>query len=427
MLHHFKVLSAVALLIGAVTADAVNSAANFGVSKSQFGNDKLRGVNLGGWLVLEPWITPSLFEQFVSRPKEQQAADEWTFCEKLGRQEAERQLHAHWDNWVTEKDFRDLAAAGINSVRIPIGYWAVDVAQDEPWVQGHLPYMTKAIGWAAKYKMKVIIDLHGAPGSQNGFDNSGKRGDIGWQSKQSNIDRTLHVLGTLTNMYNEQKYPNVIAVELVNEPLRWKLDMGKIEDFYRKGVPVVQQNNPNRYAVIQDAFRTLGEWEEFLTPYKNTKLIMDFHSYQVFNDEHIEMSDEQHLDDICKLKKEVARSQTFVDTFTGEWSLARTDCAKWLNGFLVGARWDGTYLRGPVHPGATCKNDSDIRYFTKEYRQWLKRYAEIQMDAFEAGSGWFFWNFKTEREPQWSYLEGVKQGWIPKDPSKRTYSCEKRW
>ena len=27
-----------------------------------FGNEKIRGVNLGGWFVLEPWITPSIFE-----------------------------------------------------------------------------------------------------------------------------------------------------------------------------------------------------------------------------------------------------------------------------------------------------------------------------------------------------------------------------
>lgn len=26
------------------------------------GNDKVRGVNLGGWLVIEGWIKPSLFE-----------------------------------------------------------------------------------------------------------------------------------------------------------------------------------------------------------------------------------------------------------------------------------------------------------------------------------------------------------------------------
>ena len=30
--------------------------------KFGFGQDKVRGVNLGGWFVLEPWITPSIFE-----------------------------------------------------------------------------------------------------------------------------------------------------------------------------------------------------------------------------------------------------------------------------------------------------------------------------------------------------------------------------
>lgn len=30
--------------------------------KFNFGNEKIRGVNLGGWFVLEPWITPSIFE-----------------------------------------------------------------------------------------------------------------------------------------------------------------------------------------------------------------------------------------------------------------------------------------------------------------------------------------------------------------------------
>lgn len=32
-------------------------------NKFAFGSDKIRGVNLGGWFVLEPWITPSLFEE----------------------------------------------------------------------------------------------------------------------------------------------------------------------------------------------------------------------------------------------------------------------------------------------------------------------------------------------------------------------------
>jgi aryl-phospho-beta-D-glucosidase BglC (GH1 family) len=53
-------------------------------------------------------------------------------------------------------------------VRIPIGYWAYDVAPGEPFIQGQHNYLLKAISWAQAYNIKVIIDLHGAPGSQNG-------------------------------------------------------------------------------------------------------------------------------------------------------------------------------------------------------------------------------------------------------------------
>ena len=29
---------------------------------------KIRGVNAGGWLLLEPWITPKLFEEVLDLP-----------------------------------------------------------------------------------------------------------------------------------------------------------------------------------------------------------------------------------------------------------------------------------------------------------------------------------------------------------------------
>lgn len=37
------------------------------------GKTKIRGVNLGGWLVLEPWIKPTLFEQFDAKQNVRQA------------------------------------------------------------------------------------------------------------------------------------------------------------------------------------------------------------------------------------------------------------------------------------------------------------------------------------------------------------------
>lgn len=36
----------------------------------------------------------------------------------------------------TERDFADIAAAGLNWVRIPIGYWAIETQGDEPFLEG---------------------------------------------------------------------------------------------------------------------------------------------------------------------------------------------------------------------------------------------------------------------------------------------------
>ena len=58
----------------------------------------------------------------------------------------------------------------LNHVRIPIGYWAFNVAPGEPYISGQQAYLLQAISWAQTYNLKVIIDLHGAPGSQNGYD-----------------------------------------------------------------------------------------------------------------------------------------------------------------------------------------------------------------------------------------------------------------
>ncbi len=85
-------------------------------------NNQIRGVNLGGWMVLEPWITPSLFYQFLGGDETNTAFDTYTFCQVLGPVEANKQLRRHWETWVTEDIIKELAASGaVNSLRLPVG------------------------------------------------------------------------------------------------------------------------------------------------------------------------------------------------------------------------------------------------------------------------------------------------------------------
>ena len=123
-----------------------------------YDNDKVRGVNLGGWFVLEPWITPSIFSDWADS---QTVVDEYTYTETLGKDEALSRLTDHWNSWITQSDFNDIANAGLNHVRIPIGYWAVAPLDGDPYVQGQLDVLDNAIGWARSAGIKVLLDLHG--------------------------------------------------------------------------------------------------------------------------------------------------------------------------------------------------------------------------------------------------------------------------
>ena len=122
-----------------------------------YNNDKVYGVNLGGWFVLEPWITPSIFEATNNNA----IVDEFTLTQALGPDAASSVLTSHWNTWITQDDFNQIAAAGLNHVRIPLGYWAVAPLQGDPYVQGQLPVLDQAIGWARSAGLKVLLDLHG--------------------------------------------------------------------------------------------------------------------------------------------------------------------------------------------------------------------------------------------------------------------------
>lgn len=143
-----------------LTAHSEKRAVNF-----RWGEEKIRGVNIGGWLVLEPWITPSLFDSANANRPQKDIVDEYTLGEKLGRDAALSILRKHWDSWVRWEDFNKIKQSGFNVVRIPVGYWAYDTF-DSPYVSGANVYIDAAIDWARSLDLKIMIDLHGAPGSQ---------------------------------------------------------------------------------------------------------------------------------------------------------------------------------------------------------------------------------------------------------------------
>ncbi|OCF54308.1 glucan 1,3-beta-glucosidase [Kwoniella mangroviensis CBS 10435] len=391
-----------------------------------YGQEKVRGVNIGGWLVLEPFITPSLFEQTGNND----IVDEYTFSQYQDKSVAQSALKKHWDSWITEDDFAQIAAAGLNHVRIPIGYWAYDVSGGEPYIQGQADYLDKAIGWAGKHGIKVMVDLHGAPASQNGYDNSGHRGSANWATDNNNVVRTKNVISTLAKKYSDPSYFGVVTMlALLNEPATYMNDqlLQTTRQYWKDAYgaaryPYGNSDKSGLVLVIHDGFQPLSTYQGFMSEPDYEDVFLDTHNYQVFNDDFVSWNWDQHVKGICD--KATTYSQSPMWLVVGEWSLATTDCAKYLNGRGIGARYDGTYSGSSYH-GSCDDKSNDVSKYSSEYKEFLRKFYDVQVQTYENnGQGWIHWTWKTESAADWSYQSGIKNGFIPSDPTNHKYSYQ---
>lgn len=119
------------------------------------------GTNIGGLFVLEPWITPSFFYRFLEQTAGNVGVDSFSVCQALGPEEGNSMMRAHWDSWITEEHLAGLAARDVEIIRLPIGDWTF--TQYGPYI-GCMDGAKEKIDWvldtAAKYNIKVLIDVH---------------------------------------------------------------------------------------------------------------------------------------------------------------------------------------------------------------------------------------------------------------------------
>jgi glucan 1,3-beta-glucosidase len=85
--------------------------------------------------------------------------DEWTLSIAMGANLA-TEMEEHYATFITEQDFADIAAAGLNFVRIPIGFWAIETINDEPFLVGtSWKYFLYAYV-TSRSQYSMVTDLH---------------------------------------------------------------------------------------------------------------------------------------------------------------------------------------------------------------------------------------------------------------------------
>lgn len=105
------VLSVLAtLLVSALPAEQHSKRLLYGSSTT-----KVKGVNLGGWFIIEKWMKPSLFDSAAQMTGNSSAVDQWTFMQSFKNQsQASDLLKQHWSTWITESDFKAIKNLGLS-------------------------------------------------------------------------------------------------------------------------------------------------------------------------------------------------------------------------------------------------------------------------------------------------------------------------
>ncbi|PIL24783.1 hypothetical protein GSI_12669 [Ganoderma sinense ZZ0214-1] len=428
--------------------------------------DKIYGVNLGSWLVLEPWMLPQEWTDMggdvdkCSSSCAECIGSEFSFVQAYPKT-ADAKFKTHWETWFNQNDVNALADNGINTVRIPLGYWIVERLVDrttEFYPRGGIKQLQRGLQQLKAAGINAILDHHAPPGVQTpGQSFTGHCTDDVEFYTPYNYQRALVWTAVMTSLSHlDPSFSSVFAIEAVNEPIMDATKTPNYGDFQKNFVQTIravefalgvgqpfldlsasvrassknvtaslnatvsgsqQVNSQVQEAILASVPILIGLSEELgfslllgVLAGKKDPLVTNFMdvNWQYNNpanpadaaigpagyDNHLYYSfggvadptEDAYLTSICNLQR-VQADAAVGDSplWFGEWGLP------------------------------TQFNATDA---------FLYKWADSQKLAYSQGKGWIFWNFKTEISElagdlsrQWSYLDGVKRGYLTKDPS----------
>ena len=241
----------------------------------------LKGLNLGGWLIMEDWFTPVFNDA---------TGDVYTYEvleERFGTEKTYELMNIYQDNWIQETDFKNIADMGFNCVRIPFWYRNFQSDNNGTWIlddngEIDLSRLEWAVEMCRKYGLYAILDLHAANGVQGAADHAGHKDRYHFfdQNEKGEWYRTQAV--ELWRVIAERFAgdPAIAMFDLINEPMCNIViaDHSKIWDYYDMAYKAIRAEDPDRMITM------IGTWSMDKLPdpddYGWENVVYQYHQYE---------------------------------------------------------------------------------------------------------------------------------------------------
>ena len=246
----------------------------------QNGNEVLlRGMGLGGWMLMEGYMMQS----------SDVADTQHEFRQRLEDLMGVDNTNVFFDKWlenhVTKADIDSLSSWGFNSVRLPMHYNLFTLPIEEESIEGENTWLTKGftiidelLQWCEENEVYLILDLHAAPGGQGANAAiSDYNPDLPslWES-ELNKNKTIALWKKLAERYKDEEW--IGGYDLLNE-VNWEMenDNEELLNLYKDITTEIRAVDNNHIIFIEGN----GFANDFngLTPPWDDNMVYSFHKY----------------------------------------------------------------------------------------------------------------------------------------------------
>ncbi len=245
----------------------------------------LKGLNLGGWLIMEDWMCP------VSN---NDTGDSYTYnvlTERFGTEKTYELLNIYQDNWIVESDFLNIAQMGFNCVRIPFWYRNFQSDDNGTWILDEngeidLSRLEWAVEMCRKYGLYAILDLHGVNGCQSNSDHCGTSGNMHFFDQNAQGDwyreQATELWRVIAKRFKGD--PAIAMFDILNEPMSEYYGVKVHQyywEFYDMAYDAIRAEDPDRVLTM------IGTWSAANLPdpddYGWKNVVYQFHQYDKRN------------------------------------------------------------------------------------------------------------------------------------------------
>ncbi|KAI4525095.1 glycoside hydrolase [Schizophyllum commune Loenen D] len=425
------------------------------------------GVNLGSWLVLEPWMLPQEWLDMGGQDCSdcsQCIRSEFAFV-KAYPDTADQIFNEHWSTWFSQDDVDELVRLGINTVRIPLGYWIIEdlVERDtEFYPRGGLQQLRRGLLQLKEAGIDAILDHHALPGVQspNQMFTGNCTTNVQFYTPY-NYRRALLWTAIMTVLSHlDPAFASVVSIEAVNEPIMDATQTPGYGDFQKQFVRTVRvvERALGIGAWSGKAQRLRRHWgiharQEDPIYALRTAITADA---SVVDDDNLLVEALDIVANILNVHDVVPMSMStmhwkqplvtnLMDSswqhFTGPNPAEAADGPQVYDNHLYYSFGGVADANEEAYMHSICNlqrvpDDAALGNSPLVFGEWglptqfsatdefLVKWADAQKLAYTQGAGWIFWNFKIERSKlagnlsrQWSYFDGVDRGYLTVDPS----------